>query len=127
MAPPSPWSPAFTGRELDVMAALWRLGPSTVAEVRAAISDPLAYTTVLTVLRTLDAKGLVGHKAAARAHRFHARVTREVAAAAALRQVVGRLFDGSAVDCATALAALPGVTAGDVKRIRKRLKRLQKA
>jgi len=34
-------------------------GPSLVAEVRAALSDELAYTTVLTVLRTLEGKGYV--------------------------------------------------------------------
>ncbi|HUP19643.1 MAG TPA: BlaI/MecI/CopY family transcriptional regulator, partial [Gemmatimonadota bacterium] len=45
----------FTDRELDVMAVLWERGPSTVAEVReelnARLAEPLAYTTVLTILR----------------------------------------------------------------------------
>ena len=44
----------FTDRELDVMNVLWDRGPSTVAEVQAALSDRLAYTTVLTVLRLLE-------------------------------------------------------------------------
>ena len=45
---------SFTDRELDVMAVLWDRGSATVAEVRERIPDELAYTTVLTVLRTLD-------------------------------------------------------------------------
>ena len=46
----------FTDRELDIMTVLWERGPSTVAEVQKALHDPLAYTTVLTVLRVLEDK-----------------------------------------------------------------------
>ena len=53
---------SFTDRELDVMAVLWERGSATVAEVRERIPDELAYTTVLTVLRTLEEKGHVGHR-----------------------------------------------------------------
>ncbi|MBI2797472.1 MAG: BlaI/MecI/CopY family transcriptional regulator [Gemmatimonadetes bacterium] len=123
----SPRAPAFTDRELDVMAALWRHGPSTVAEVREAIADPLAYTTVLTVLRTLEAKGHVDHAEGDRAHRFRPLVSRAAAAAAALRRVRDTLFDGSAVALADQLAALPGTSAGELKRVRKQLKRRLKA
>src|SRR5438309_1515448 len=52
---------SFTDRELDVMSVLWDAGSATVAEVRERLSDDLAYTTVLTVLRTLEQKGYVGH------------------------------------------------------------------
>src|SRR6266516_4325477 len=44
----------FTDRELDVMSVLWDLGDATVTEVRERLADKLAYTTVLTVLRTLE-------------------------------------------------------------------------
>ena len=44
---------SFTDREADVMQILWDNGPSVVSEVRAHLHDQLAYTTVLTVLRTL--------------------------------------------------------------------------
>ncbi|MFP5355807.1 MAG: BlaI/MecI/CopY family transcriptional regulator, partial [Gemmatimonadota bacterium] len=42
---------ALGTRELDVLGVLWKRGPSTVAEVRDALPAPLAYTTVLTILR----------------------------------------------------------------------------
>ena len=48
---------SFTDRELDVMAVLWDRGSATVAEVRERLPDDLAYTTVLSVLRTLEEKG----------------------------------------------------------------------
>ena len=47
----------FPPRELAVMGILWRLGPSTVTEVREALDDDLAYTTVLSALQTLEEKG----------------------------------------------------------------------
>ncbi len=46
----------FTPRELDIMGALWTDGPSTVAEVREALEDDLAYNTVLTMLKVMEGK-----------------------------------------------------------------------
>src|SRR6266699_1632075 len=45
----------FTDREIDVMEVLWERGPSLVSDVRAALRDDLAYTTVLTILGRLRA------------------------------------------------------------------------
>ena len=57
----------FTDRELDIMDVLWEHGPSTVADVRDRLPVDLAYTTVLTILRTLEEKGHVGHESEGRA------------------------------------------------------------
>ena len=59
----------FTDREIDVMEVLWERGPSLVAEVRAALKDELAYTTVLTILRTLEGKRYVSRAPEGRGHR----------------------------------------------------------
>ncbi len=115
--------PLFTGRELDVMAALWTLGPSTVADVRAAITDPLAYTTVLTILRTLDAKGHVAHRRDGRAHRFRAMVTRDEAAGAELHRLLGPFFGGSPAALVDRLAREREATPEELKLMRKRLKK----
>jgi len=49
--------------QLEIMQALWDLGASTVADVQKALpaSADLAYTTIATMLRKMEAKGLVGH------------------------------------------------------------------
>lgn len=86
---------SFTERELDVMAVLWERGACTVAEVRDAIADELAYTTVLTVLRVLQEKGFVGHTEEGRAHRYHALVKREEAGRSALRRLSRKVFGSS--------------------------------
>jgi predicted transcriptional regulator len=86
---------ALTDREADVMQLLWDHGPSVVAEVRARLSDELAYTTVLTILRTLEAKGYVRHKEEGRVHRYFAAVQQQAARKSALRHLTGKLFKGS--------------------------------
>jgi BlaI family penicillinase repressor len=86
---------ALGERELDVMAVLWELGSGTVAEVRERLSDPLAYTTVLTVMRNLEAKNYVRHEEEGRAHRYFPRVQQKAAQRSALSRIVSTLFQGS--------------------------------
>jgi predicted transcriptional regulator len=85
----------FTDREADVMQVLWDHGPSLVADVRERLADPLAYTTVLTILRTLEAKGYVGHEEEGRGHRYFASVQQTAAQRSALRHLTGKMFNGS--------------------------------
>ena len=82
-------------RELDVMGVLWDLGSGTVAEVRERLPADLAYTTVLTILRNLEAKELVTHTAEGKAHRYVPRVARRAARRSALTRIVDKLFHGS--------------------------------
>jgi len=86
----------FTDREIDVMEVLWDRGPSLVSEVRAALKDDLAYTTVLTILRTLEGKRYVGHEQEGRGYRYFAAVKRQAAQQSALRHLTSKLFKGSA-------------------------------
>lgn len=86
---------SFTDRELDVMAVLWERGSGTVAEVRAALSGDFAYTTVLTVLRTLEEKGYVSHTSEGKAHRYAPVVEPDVAGRSALSRILDTMFAGS--------------------------------
>ena len=69
----------FGDRELDVMGVLWETGSATVAEVRDRLPADLAYTTVLTILRNLEAKGFVRHEGEGKAHRYFPLVARQTA------------------------------------------------
>lgn len=110
---------SFTDRELDVMAVLWERGPSTVAEVRENLEDPLAYTTVLTVLRTLEAKGFVSHEEEGKAHRYAPLVGRERAGKTALGQVLGKIFGGSREMLLANLVKERGIDAAELRKLRK--------
>ncbi len=112
---------SFTDRELDVMAVLWEHGPSTVAEVRERLVDDLAYTTVLTILRTLEDKGYVGHAEEGRAYRYHPLVAREEAGTSALRRLVGKVFGGSHELLLTNLVSDRGLPRAELERMRRLL------
>jgi len=117
----------FTDRELDVMAVLWEHGPSTVAEVRDRLPDNLAYTTVLTVLRTLEEKGRVEHQMEGRAHRYRATVERDAAGTSALRRLVQKLFRGSPELLLTHLVSDRELGPNDLRRLQRLLEERIKA
>ncbi|HEU4629612.1 MAG TPA: BlaI/MecI/CopY family transcriptional regulator [Gemmatimonadaceae bacterium] len=112
---------SFTDRELDVMAVLWEHGPSTVAEVRQRLADDLAYNTVLTILRTLEEKGHVGHEEEGRAHRYRPLVAREAAGTSALRRIVGKIFGGSPELLLTQLVGDRDLGRDELERLRRLL------
>jgi BlaI family transcriptional regulator, penicillinase repressor len=105
-------------RELDVMGVLWDLGSGTVAEVRDKLPADLAYTTVLTILRNLEAKELVEHTTEGKAHRYHPRVARKAARRSALARVVDKLFHGSPEQLITQLVEDEQLSADDLRRLR---------
>src|SRR5688500_3140304 len=77
------------------MAVLWESGSGTVAEVRERLPADLAYTTVLTILRNLEAKGLVRHEGEGKAHRYFPAIERGAARRSALSRLLDKLFHGS--------------------------------
>jgi predicted transcriptional regulator len=104
---------SLTDREADVMQVLWDHGPSVVAEVRERLSDPLAYTTVLTVLRTLEAKGYVGHDEEGRGQ--------QAARKNALQHLTDKLFKGSAELLFSHLVSDQKLSPEQIKRMRQLL------
>jgi BlaI family transcriptional regulator, penicillinase repressor len=77
------------------MAVIWAKGSATVADVRDALSDELAYPTVLTILRTLEAKGHVRHATEGKAFRYFARTKSTDAGSSALARLLDKVYRGS--------------------------------
>lgn len=112
---------SLTDREASLMEVLWEQGPSTVAEVRESLDDDLAYTTVLTILRTLESKGYVTHDEEGRAHRYSAVIARDLAQRSAVKALTHKLFRGSTELLLTRLVADKKLTSEEIARIRKLL------
>jgi predicted transcriptional regulator len=76
--------------EQDVMDVIWRLGEATVRDVHEdlAATRKIAYTTVMTTMTRLAAKGLLRRDTAGLAHRYGAAVSRD----AYLRGALGRVL-----------------------------------
>ena len=114
--------PASLGeRELDIMTVLWQQSSGTVTEVQAALGTPLAYTTVLTILRNLEAKGFVRREEEGRAHRYFPRVKQRAAQRKALRRLIDTLFLGSPEALLAQLVDDHDLTAEELRRLAKQL------
>ena len=109
---------SLTNREADVMQVLWDHGPCVVSEVREHLSDDLAYTTVLSILRTLEAKGYVRHEAEGRGHRYAAKVQQQAARRSALKHLTDKFFKGSSELLFTHLVADQKLTPEQIQRMR---------
>lgn len=111
----------LTDREADIMRVLWDHGPSVVNEVKERLADELAYTTVLTILRTLESKGYVAHEEEGRVHRYYAAVKQRAARKSALRHLTGKLFKGSTELLFTHLVSDQKLTPEQIRRMRELL------
>jgi BlaI family transcriptional regulator, penicillinase repressor len=90
--------PRPTDAELEILTALWAMGPSTVREIHATIAmrKPAQYTTVLKVLQIMAEKGLVRRNEKERAHVYEAAQPREATQRQLAGDLLARAFDGSA-------------------------------
>jgi predicted transcriptional regulator len=83
--------------ERECMQALWPLGEGTVHDIRAqmAATRPRAYTTIMTIMDRLAAKGVVTRTKVGRAYLYRPNFSAEEARAHAVGQLVDHFFDGS--------------------------------
>ena len=109
----------LTRLELELMKALWELGPASVQEVqqRVAAERPLAYTTVQTMLNILVRKGRAKRTLVDRAYRYRAAISREKAAGSMVRDLVGRMFGGSAEALVLSLVETSQLTPETLRRL----------
>ena len=89
-----------TELELEILKVLWERGPSTVAEVQKAFGRrrPMAYTTVLTMLRVMTDIRLVKRNTSARAYVYRPTQSRSAVAKSMVSDVLHRVLDGSAAE-----------------------------
>lgn len=81
--------------EQDVMDVVWQLGDTTVGDVHEALRTrrKIAYTTVMTTMTRLAAKGLLQRDTTGKAHRYSPAVTRERYGRSAIETVMGWLVE----------------------------------
>ena len=86
--------------QLKILKILWDRGEANVAEVHQLLwsSERLAYTTVATMLRKMEARGLVRHRADDRRFLYTAAATADEVTRGMSHDMVDRLFEGSLAD-----------------------------
>lgn len=104
--------------QLKIMQVLWEQSESAVAEVFDALrSERLAYTTVATMLRKMEARGLVRHRADDRRFIYRAAVTADKVTQSMSHHVIDRLFEGSLTDMVSHLLETREVSREELTRL----------
>jgi predicted transcriptional regulator len=117
----------LTPQELAIMKVVWRLRSATVREVHDVLRrqrrDDLAYTTVLTMMRILEQKGVLAKAPDpdSRAHRYTPVHTQRQMMRLMVREFVDRVFDGAADSLVAHLVSDRKLSARDRAEIRKLL------
>lgn len=86
-----------TEAERRILEVLWVRKEASVREVAEVLSQgrPVAYTTVLTLFKVLEKKGMVSYRTEGRAFVYRATISRVKARRQALNQLLKQFFNGS--------------------------------
>lgn len=113
-------SPRLGRVQLKIVQVLWQKGRANAREITDAFNcdEPIAHSTVQTLLRKLETKGAVGHDAEDRTFVFFPLVHEESVKRGATRELVDRVFSGSTAGLVAYLLESEQVTPKDLARIR---------
>jgi BlaI family transcriptional regulator, penicillinase repressor len=104
-----------------IMRVLWQRGRVSAREITEALArtEPIAHSTVQTLLRKLEAKGAVAHDIEERTFVFYSLVEQEKVKGGAVRDLVDRVFDRSTAELVSYLLQNERVPPEELDRIRK--------
>jgi predicted transcriptional regulator len=110
-------------RELLIMKIVWRLGEASVRDVYETLRKrrPVAYTTVMTMMATLEGKGYLKKRPDGRAYRYRAARPEGRVITAMVRDFVDRVFDGASRPLVAHLVADARLTKEEREELRKLL------
>lgn len=106
--------------QLRIMKVLWERREATVAEVLDALDDTdktLAYTTIATMLRKMETRGLVSHRAEGRSFIYAPKVAAEDVSRSMADHLVDRLFEGNLLDAVSHLLTTREVSKDELKQL----------
>ena len=121
-------NPKPTDAELEILRVLWRQGPATVRQVCEALNRDriVGYTTVLKLLQIMTDKGLVTREyVEQRAHVYAARASEEYAQRRMVKDLLDRVFDGSAQKLVLHALTAKKASAEELAQLRRLLDELE--
>lgn len=117
----------LTARELDIMGVLWELGEATVKEVRDRVDPDLAYTSVSTMIRTLELKGYVSHRRGeGKTHVYFPLIEAERAGESVLARALDKIYGGSPIKLLAHLVSHRRLSKDELARMRAMLEEPKK-
>ena len=110
-----------TPAELEILQVIWEHGPSTVREVMNVLNERKrrAYTSVMSLMTVMAEKGQLKQKPRGRAFVYSAKISRAKTQSRMVRDLLCRVFDGSASSLVTQLLQQAEPDSEEMKEIRK--------
>lgn len=107
--------------QLRIMKILWASGEATVGAVHEELAreKDLAYTTIATMLRKMEARGLVKHRLEGRSFIYRPAVGEEAVSRGMADHLLDRLFEGSLSDMVHHLLSTREISREELKRLEK--------
>lgn len=119
--------PLPTEAELEILNILWATGPSTVREVRTALSGKqTGYTTVLKQMQVMAEKGLLTRSERFRSHIYEVRLPKKQTQKLLTRNLLQRAFDGSTKNLVLGALSSQKVSSSELAEIRNMLDAFEK-
>ena len=114
--------------QLRILQSLWAKPDASVADVHAELKPErdLAHTTVATMLRKMEARGLVTHREEGRSFLYRAEVAAEEVSRSVGRHFVESLFEGSLADAVSHLLTTRDVSRAELNQLEKLIKEAKK-
>ncbi len=111
--------------QLQILQVLWEAGEAvSVADVQQALrGQRLAYTTVATMLRKMEGRGLVVHQESGRRFLYSPNVTTDQVSQSVSRDLVDRLFSGNLADAVNHLLESRDVDAAELDELEELIRR----
>lgn len=108
----------LTKAEEEIMLVLWKLKEATIREVINDLDDPnIPYTTVSTVVRVLEKKEIVGHRAVGTTYLYHPTLEKKDYLKGYLSGLVSNYFDGSFSNLAAFFAKENDLNLGELHNL----------
>ena len=110
----------LTETELELMTILWRLSEGSVADVITELPKErnLAYTSVSTILRILEQKGILKTRKEGRGHIYIPHLKKTDYEAKTVKHVVDRVFDGTPMALVRQLLDSNQLNENDLKELK---------
>jgi BlaI family transcriptional regulator, penicillinase repressor len=113
----------LTKAEDQVMQILWVLGQGFVKDIIEQMPEPKpAYNTVSTIVRILEAKGFVNHKAYGKTHEYYPVITKDKYTKFSLNNLIKGYFNGSFENLVSFFAKENNLNAKDLEKLLSELK-----
>ncbi|MEL6668927.1 MAG: BlaI/MecI/CopY family transcriptional regulator [Bacteroidota bacterium] len=114
--------PALTPKEEKVMQLIWRVGRGTVSQFIDQLPDPKPpHSSISTVVRSLEGKGYLGHKAYGRTYEYFPIITKRAYSGWSLKGLVSSYFGGSMNELVSFLVEEEDLTPEELKALAEKL------